>query len=80
VSVGSGVWWSGLSQLGVNQRRDLLPPPFFSELHILKGFKSCVLKVRILIELGVDFLEVRIVEELEAREFASAGERRKMRV
>jgi hypothetical protein len=67
-------------QFGVNERRHLLPLPFFSELHILKGFKSCVLKVRILIELGVDFLEVRIVEELEAREFASAGERRKMRV
>jgi hypothetical protein len=24
------------------------PPPLFSELHILKGFKSCVLKLRIL--------------------------------
>jgi len=35
-----------------------LPPPprFFSEVFILKGFKSCVLEVRILKGLGTGFL------------------------
>jgi hypothetical protein len=67
-------------QFGVNERRHLLPLPFFSELHILKGFKSCVLKGRILIGLGGGFLKVRILEELEVRELSSAGKGGKTRV
>ena len=37
---------------------------FFSELHILKGFKCCVLKLRILQGLQARFAKVRIVKEL----------------
>jgi hypothetical protein len=37
------------------------------ELHILKGFKSCVLKVRILLELEACFLEMRILKSLEEK-------------
>jgi hypothetical protein len=40
------------------------PRPFFSELHILKGFKSCVLKLRILQALQARFAELRMVKEL----------------
>jgi hypothetical protein len=40
------------------------PRPFFSELHILKDFKSSVLKLRILQGLQARFAEVRIVKEL----------------
>jgi hypothetical protein len=43
------------------------PTPVFLELHILKGFKSCVLKLRILKGLGVCFAEVRILRELGER-------------
>jgi hypothetical protein len=42
----------------------ICPLPFFSELHILKGFKSCVLKLRILQGLRVRFAEVQMVKGL----------------
>jgi hypothetical protein len=37
-------------------------------MQILKGFKSCVLKVRILRRLRAHFLEVRILKSLEERD------------
>jgi len=40
------------------------PSPVFSEEFILKGFKCCVLEVRILKGLGARFSEVRILKEL----------------
>jgi hypothetical protein len=41
---------------------------FFSQLHILKGFKSCVLKVRIPKGLQSYFPKVRIVRMLAMRD------------
>ena len=46
--------------LAVSQRGP--PTPVFLELHILKGFKSFVLKLRILWELETGFLEMRILK------------------
>ena len=46
------------------ERGDPSPPGVFSEVFILKGFKSCVLEVRILEELWAHFPEVRIVKGL----------------
>ena len=43
------------------------PLPVFLEMQILKGFKSCVLKVRILRELEADFLDVRIPKSLDGK-------------
>jgi len=43
-----------------------LPPGVFLEVFILKGFKSCVLEVRILRELRVSFPEVRILKGIVA--------------
>jgi hypothetical protein len=40
------------------------PSPVFSELFILKDFKSFILKVRILKELRAGFSELRIVKDL----------------
>src|SRR5579859_7841529 len=47
---------------GLEERGD--PPPVFSEVLILKGFKCCVLEVRIPKGLRVGFSEVRILKEL----------------
>ena len=57
---------AGLAQV---ERRS--PHPVFSELHILKGFESCVLKLRILQGLWACFAEVRMVKRLGC--FALAG-------
>ncbi len=42
------------------------PPGVFSELHILKDFKSCVLKLRILQGLEAGSGKVRIVKGIVA--------------
>ena len=47
----------------------VLPPsplPVFLKVRILKGFKSCVLEVRILQELWARFAEVRILKGIVA--------------
>jgi hypothetical protein len=43
-----------------------VPLPVFSEVHILKGFKSFVLEVRIRQGLQARFAEVQILKDLEA--------------
>jgi hypothetical protein len=48
----------------VNVERPPPRHPFFSELHILKGFKCCVLKLRILQGLQARFAELHIVKGL----------------
>jgi hypothetical protein len=52
-------------------KRGPSPSPVFSQLQILKGFKSCVLKLRILQELRARFAELRII-----RGIVSVGPRR----
>jgi hypothetical protein len=49
------------------ERGDPSPPGVFSEVFILKGFKSCVLEVRILNELQAGFAEVRILKGIDGR-------------
>ena len=49
------------------------PTPVFSELHILKGFKCCALKLRILQGLEVDFGEVRIPKGIVASDEGLVG-------
>ena len=51
--------WTGREAAGT-------PTPVFSEVHILKSFKSFVLKVRILKELWARFAEVQIPRDLVA--------------
>jgi hypothetical protein len=53
------------------RKRGGRPHPFFPELHILKDFKCCVLKLRILNELRAHFVEMRIPKRLGC--FALAG-------
>jgi len=48
----------------LQKRAAWAPTPVFSEVFILKGFKSCVLEVRILQELQARFSEVRIIRDL----------------
>jgi hypothetical protein len=56
-----------------------LPPPgVFSEVHILKGFKSCVLEMRIPKGLRVCFEEVRILRDLA--QLQGAGEEKRKTV
>src|SRR5271155_5233282 len=59
---GTGKLTVDSSRLTARERREGggPPSPFFSELHILMGFKSCVLKLRILQELPARFAEPRI--------------------
>jgi hypothetical protein len=49
---------------GGNERARGTPLGVFSQVRILKGFKSCVLEVRILNRLQARFAEVRIVKDL----------------
>jgi hypothetical protein len=42
-------------------------PPVFLQMHILKGFKSCVLKLRILKGLRALFAKVRILLGLRVK-------------
>jgi hypothetical protein len=58
------------------------PSPLFSQLHILKGFKSCVLKLRILQELPAHFAKVRILKGIAAvrRRMSNGSSEVKVRV
>jgi hypothetical protein len=49
---------------GLAQAERGSPHPVFSELRILKDFKCCVLKLRILMELRMLFAELRILKGL----------------
>src|SRR4029077_11239167 len=60
LSAGSGDLWVSISWLAMTGP----PTPVFSQVFILKGFKSCVLEVRIPKGLRAGFAEVRIVKDL----------------
>jgi hypothetical protein len=53
------------------------PPPLFLKLHILKGFKSCVLKLRIPKGLGALFSEMQILKKLTVDSSKFKGKRSK---